>query len=225
MGKKGRRGRSRKTQVRSKSVAPVALDESPATLPCVAQVVPLEAKPRVESAEAPCPVACEPANTEPADATPPPVTVDSPRPDTASAASVSPAVETASSRAPRETEPEPPEPSVPPAGDLDARFFEEAPSEAWLAHELELRDPHFLRKMTTGVVQRRARLARYVVGVVGVAVALCLAALVKSAVPVSDDSHVRPAAQMAMPAGQPTPPVAATPVEPAPSEDAVDGGG
>ncbi len=80
-----------------------------------------------------------------------------------------------------------PEPSVPPAGDLDARFFEESSAEAWLAHELELRDPRFVRKMTAGVARRRAHLARYVLGVVGVAVALCLAALVKSAVPAGDD--------------------------------------
>ena len=87
-----------------------------------------------------------------------------------------------------EPQPEPPEPSVPPVGDLDARsigdfdarFFMESSSEAWLAHELELRDPQLLRKMTASMVRRRAHLARYVVGVVGVAVVLCLAALVKS---------------------------------------------
>jgi hypothetical protein len=226
MGKKGRRGRSRKTQARSRSAAPVALDQSPATLPSAVQVDPIVAMPPVESAGAPCPPPGEPSNTDPAEATPAPVVVD-PRPD---AESVEPtrhaaesASESASSQAPPETEPEP---SVPPAGDLDARFFEEAPSEAWLAHELELRDPHFLRKMTAGVARRRAHLARYVLGVVGVAVALCLAALVKSAVPASDDSQVRPAAQMAMPAGQPEPPApAAAPAEPAGSEDGIDGGG
>jgi len=117
--------------------------------------------------------------------------------------------------------------SVPPVGDLDARFFAESTSEAWLAHELELRHPQFLRKMTAKVALRRARLARYVVGVVGVAVVLCLAALVKSAVPARDgDSRPRPAAQMAMPPGEPTPlPPAAAPAEPAASADGADGGG
>ena len=88
----------------------------------------------------------------------------------------------AASPAPAEAESdderEPADLSVPPVGDLDARFFAESTSEAWLAHELELRHPQFLRKMTANVALRRARLARYVVGVVGVAVALCLAALV-----------------------------------------------
>jgi hypothetical protein len=84
--------------------------------------------------------------------------------------------------------------------DLDIRFFAEAPSEAWLAQELEMRDPRSLQKMTAGVARRRAHLARYVVGIVGVSVALCLAALVKSAVSSSDD---RPA--MAVPAAQPLP--------------------
>jgi hypothetical protein len=222
MGKKGRRGRSRKTQARSKSAAPVALDESPATLPSAVQVAPIAAKPPVESAGAPCPPPGEPSNTELAEATPAPVVVDA-SPHAESAGPTRHAAESAPSQAPPETEAEP---SVPPAGDLDARFFEEAPSEAWLAHELELRDPHFLRKMTAGVARRRAHLARYVLGVVGVAVALCLAALVKSAVPASDDSQVRPAAQMAMPAGQPEPPApAAAPAEPAGSEDGIDGGG
>jgi hypothetical protein len=121
--------------------------------------------------------------------------------------------------------------SIPPVGDLDARFFAESTSEAWLAHELELRHPQFLRKMTANVALRRARLARYVVGVVGVAVVLCLAALVKSAVPAGDGaSRARPAAQMAMPPpGQPTslPPAVApvVPAEPAATAHGADGGG
>jgi hypothetical protein len=51
-----------------------------------------------------------------------------------------------------------------------------------LAHELELRDPRFVRKMTASVARRRAHLARYVVGVLAVAAALGLAALLKLAV-------------------------------------------
>ncbi len=137
---------------------------------------------------------------------------------------VSPEPARAASGEDPEHEPE----SVPPVGDLDARFFAESPSEAWLAHELELRDPRFVRKMTANVVQRRAHLARYVVGVVGVAVALCLAALIKSAVPAGDDeSRAHPASPMAMPAARPSPlplPVAA-PDEPAATSDGFDGGG
>jgi hypothetical protein len=109
--------------------------------------------------------------------------------------------------------------TVPPVGDLDARFFEESSTEDWLAHELDLRDPRFVRKMTDHVAQRRARFARYVAGVVGVAAALCVAALVKLAVPASADSEwsSRPAARMAMP---PSPTPAAQP-EPDPVEPAL----
>ncbi len=73
-------------------------------------------------------------------------------------------------------------PSAPSVGDLDAHFFDSPSSEAWLAHELELRDPRFVQKMTAGVARRRARFARYVVGVVALAAALGLVALLKSAV-------------------------------------------
>ncbi len=126
-----------------------------------------------------------------------------------------------------QSEPEAGEESVPPVGDLDARFFVESSSEAWLAHELELRDPRFVRKMTANVARRRAHLARYVVGVVGVAVALCLAALIKSAVPGGDDDpRGRPAAQMAMPAAEaPLPPLSPAASAPPAAADGVDGGG
>jgi hypothetical protein len=224
MGKKGRRGRSRKTQAHSKSAAPVALDESLAT---AASVPPTEAPPPVESTEPACPVSTAPASLEPSECTPPPVSIDAPLPGVESAASSSSVEKTASSQGDSAGEPRAPHLSVPPAPDLDTRFFAEPPSEAWLAHELELRDPHFLRKMTEAVARRRAHLARYVLGVLGVAVVLCLAALVKSAVPASDDAEARPAAQMAMPAAQPAPPALApaAPTPPTASEDEVDGGG
>jgi hypothetical protein len=112
------------------------------------------------------------------------------------------------------TEPQAPETVVPAQSDLDLRFFAEAPSEAWLASELEMRHPQSLRKMTAGVAQRRAHLARYVAGVIGVAVSLCLVALVKSAVSQSDDPPMRPAAQMAMPPAE-QPPQAEPPAPPA----------
>jgi hypothetical protein len=89
--------------------------------------------------------------------------------------------------------------SVPYVGDLDARFFESLPSEAWLAHELELRDPRVVRKMTARVVRRRAHLVRYVIGVVGIAAAVAVAALVKSVVVQGDEPDPaanRPASPM-----------------------------
>jgi hypothetical protein len=101
----------------------------------------------------------------------------------------------------------PGEASVPPVvGDLDtpfdARFFEQTPSEFWLA-QLELRDPRWLLKTTAAAARRRAHLARYVLGVVAVSAVLCLAALVRVAVPARDDDDRRPAARMGMPASDP----------------------
>lgn len=79
--------------------------------------------------------------------------------------------------------------SPPSVGDFDTRFFESSPSDAWLAHELELRDRRFVRKMTAVVARRRAHLAKYVVGVVAIAAALGLAALLKSAVVSHEDEQ------------------------------------
>jgi hypothetical protein len=120
-----------------------------------------------------------------------------------------------------------PDATPPPVGDLDTRFFAESPAEAWLAHELERRDPQLLRKMTARVAQRRARLARYVVGVVGVAVVLCLAALVKSAVPTNDEVAGPRHASASVPAAQPAPlPLpSAAPDPPTVSTERADGGG
>jgi hypothetical protein len=108
---------------------------------------------------------------------------------------------------------EPADASVPPVvGDLDrpfldARlfdtpFFELTPSEFWLA-ELETRDPRWLLKMTAAAARRRAHLARYVLGAVGISAVLCLAALVRVVVPSHDDGDLRPAARMAMPPSDP----------------------
>jgi hypothetical protein len=113
--------------------------------------------------------------------------------------------------------------------DLHARFFDATPfhDDDWLAHELDLGDPRLIQKMTDRVAQRRAFFARYVAGVVGVAAALCVAALVKSAVPSRDDDwNTRPAARMVMP---PNEPASATqpgvdPAEPASRSDVLDGG-
>ncbi len=81
------------------------------------------------------------------------------------------------------------------AGGLDAHFFDSTPLESWFAYELEFRDPHFVRKMTAEVARRRAHLARYVVGVVGAAAALGLAALVKLAVVPLDRGEPDPRAR------------------------------
>jgi hypothetical protein len=81
--------------------------------------------------------------------------------------------------------------------------------------------------MTSSVVRRRAHLARYVVGVVGVAIVLCLAALIKSAVPAGDNaSPPRPAAQTPLPVALPAALLlpSAAPAPPAASVDPADGG-
>jgi hypothetical protein len=91
-------------------------------------------------------------------------------------------------------------PSPPSSGDLATRFFDSSPSDAWLAYELELRDPRVVRKMTPRVALRRARFAKYVVGVVGVAAALGMAALIKSVVVQGDSAGaVAPAARRTLP--------------------------
>jgi hypothetical protein len=113
---------------------------------------------------------------------------------------------------------------------LHARFFDETSfyeHDDGLAHELDLGDPRLMQKMTDRVARRRAFLARYVAGVVGVAAALCVAALVKSAVPARDDDwNTRPAARMVMPPSEPLPAAqpAPEPAEPASRSDVLDGG-
>jgi hypothetical protein len=82
--------------------------------------------------------------------------------------------------------------------EFEVPFFDELPTESWLAHGLELRDPRFVLKMTDTMARRRAHFAKYVVGVVGVSAALCLAAIVKAAVPAADDRA--PAAAESLPA-------------------------
>jgi hypothetical protein len=69
--------------------------------------------------------------------------------------------------------------SVPPV-DLDAGFFsvDVAPDEA--SFEVETRDPRAALKLTPAAAKRRAHLAKYVTAAVGLASALCIAALVKS---------------------------------------------
>ncbi len=225
MGRKGRRGRSKKMQAPAASAAAsVVVDESPVTLPSAQAPI---GAPVASKAEASAPVETVPDLAAVVEEAPVVAAEANARVVAAEAGAQAEAVpSTPAETSEREPQAESPEPSVPPVGDLDARFFAESTSEVWLSHELELRDPRFVRKMTENVARRRARLARYVVGVVGVAVALCLAALIKSAVPVgSDDSRPHPAAQMAMPAGEP-PPVAVPAPVPAPpaAADGVDGG-
>ena len=234
MSRKGRRGRSRKAPPRSARTAAVALDVGPVTLPSAGISTEAPAEPAERLPEVALPGRVE-------DAAPPPEAAG-PHAHAASSAvvesiassavvpSIAPSVPEESPAAAEvapDDGPESADLSVPPVGDLDVRFFAESTSEAWLAHELELRHPQFLRKMTANVALRRARLARYVVGVVGVALALCFAALIKSAVPAGDgDSRARPAARMAMPPGEAVSlPPAAEPAAPPAAADGVDGGG
>jgi len=99
-------------------------------------------------------------------------------------------------------------PSVQPV-ELDLPFFDQLPAESWLAHELELRDPRLILKMTVSAARRRAHLAKYVAGVVAVSAVLCLAALVKSAVPMGADDSMPPSGR----------PAAGSPVSPVPGGD------
>ena len=77
--------------------------------------------------------------------------------------------------------------SVPPV-DLDAGFFsvDVAPDEA--SFEVETRDPRAALKLTPAAAKRRAHLAKYVTAAVGLASALCIAALVKSSFAGSHES-------------------------------------
>ncbi len=87
--------------------------------------------------------------------------------------------------------------SFPPV-DLDAGFFaaDSAPSEA--SFEVETRDQRAAMKLTPAAAQRRAHLAKYVTAAVGLASALCVAALVKiSVTPSHEESRPELAAQAA----------------------------
>ncbi len=98
--------------------------------------------------------------------------------------------------------------SVPPVGDLAARFFDSSSSihhdDPGDLHELESRDRR-ARTMAPAAVQRRAQLARYVKGTVAFASVLCVAALVKAAVTRDD----------VIPAPRPLPVAASREVPPA----------
>jgi hypothetical protein len=243
MSRKGRRARSKNGRALA-SAAAVALDESPVTLPCA--VVPADAATVSVEISSPGASLEQTENSEPERA--PNLAADS-RELSASVTTVTSSVTTVTSNVtvmsvavappPVESVQEPAIDSVTVSGprprdadsadarDLDAPFFDQASSEDWLTQELELRDPRFVRKMTVNVARRRAHLVRYVVGVVGVAAALGLAALIRLAVPVSeDDSRPRPASPMTMPTNEAVQPAPALDtVEPATKTTGVDGGG
>jgi len=80
-----------------------------------------------------------------------------------------------------QAEMDPDDKSVPPVGDLDTDFFHGG-QRLDPAFDLDMRDPRVARKMTAGAAHRRAHLARYVKGAVGLAFFLCVAAVVKVAV-------------------------------------------
>ena len=71
--------------------------------------------------------------------------------------------------------------SVPPV-DLDVGFFDATSTSTEASFEVETRDPLAAMKRTPAAAQRRAHLARYVTAAVGLASAVCVAALVKSSV-------------------------------------------
>jgi hypothetical protein len=90
--------------------------------------------------------------------------------------------------------------------DFELLFFDEMPSDSWLAHELEMGDPRMIQKMTEAAVQRRAHFAKYVKGIVGAAAAICVIAAIKAAVPSGENDFV-PAVVDQIPAAQPGPAV------------------
>ena len=112
-----------------------------------------------------------------------------------------------------QTQRAPDDTSVPPV-DVDAHFFDSTPD---MPFEHEARDPHHARKLSPTAARRRAHLAKYVTVAVGLASALCVAALVKSAVARNhEDPRARPAsAAQALAVAEPL--NAPTTTEPAPS--------
>jgi hypothetical protein len=90
--------------------------------------------------------------------------------------------------------------------EFELLFFDELPTDSWLAHELEMGDPRMIQKMTEAAVQRRAHFAKYVKGIVGAAAAICVIAAIKAAVPSGDNDFV-PAVVDQIPAAQPGPAV------------------
>jgi hypothetical protein len=91
--------------------------------------------------------------------------------------------------------------------EFELLFFDELPTETWLAHELEMGDPRMIQKMTETAALRRAHFAKYVKGIVGVAAALCVIAAIKAAVPSGDGGFVPAVDQLPAAAAQPAPAV------------------
>jgi len=104
--------------------------------------------------------------------------------------------------------------SVPPAGDLDTRFFSAPPS--WPGPRFGAEEDPFpldahdrvARSLAPQAVARRARFARYVRGAVGFSLLLCVAAVVKTAL-TSDDAPPPRRSAAAAPWPPPDPPTAA----------------
>lgn len=107
---------------------------------------------------------------------------------------------------PHADEPDPPprdDVSVPPV-DLDTGFFTAPTTEG--SFEVETRDPRAAMKSTPAAAQRRAHLAKYVTAAVGLASALCVAAVVKSSVARSHESIPPQHSSFAAQAAGATPP-------------------
>ena len=115
--------------------------------------------------------------------------------------------------------------SVPPAGDLDTRFFSEPPSwpgPRFGAEEdpfaLEAHDP-VARSLAPHAVARRALFARYVRGAVGVSLLLCAAAVVKTAL-TNDDAPLPPRRSASVAPWPPPDPPTAAAILPGPAIEA-----
>jgi hypothetical protein len=86
--------------------------------------------------------------------------------------------------------------------EFELLFFDELPTESWLAHELEMGDPRMIQKMTETAVRRRAHFAKYVKGIVGAAAAICLVAAIKASIPSGDSGFVPAVDQLPAAAAQ-----------------------
>jgi hypothetical protein len=112
--------------------------------------------------------------------------------------------------------------SVPPV-DLDTGFFSGAATSSEASFEVDARDPRAAMKLTFAAAKRRAHLAKYVTAAVGLASALCVAALVKSSLARSHE-ELRPqrSSFAAQAAGATLPALNAAPTtEPLPSRPLV----
>jgi tetratricopeptide (TPR) repeat protein len=102
------------------------------------------------------------------------------------------------------------ETSVPPVGDLETPFFDIRGRTDELELDLDTRDPRSALKMSVAAARRRAQFARYVSLAMGFAAALCIVALLKTAVArKSDEPGIPRLASTNAPPATPVAPAAA----------------